>query len=699
MSNIGYIALLLALFGSLYAAFACYKGARSGQGFYLQSARRIIFGVCGLVSLATLVLLIAILTHNFQIEYVSSYSSRDMAWPYLVSALWAGNNGSMLFWAWLLSIFAVITIIRQRDRQLFLNAAAVVMLTEAFFLVMLISISNPFHTLAFTPGEGRGLNPLLENPGMIIHPPLLLAGYVGLTVPFGLAVGALVSRKPGTEWLTSARNWILFAWLLLGVGNIIGAWWAYVELGWGGYWAWDPVENAGLMPWLIATAFLHSLMMEKRRGILRVWNMVLIILAFNLAIFGTFITRSGILSSVHTFGDSKMVPFFTLFLLISFFGSLTLLYARRKALKDKEEVTSLVSREGTFQLNNVLLVGATMMIFLGTVYPAFFEAVTGAQISIGASFFNTVNGPLFLAIILLIGICTVTGWRQVSAMGKLLRKLLWPAVLAVITGALIFILGMRNLYALVAFIVSAFAFFTIVLQWGGEVRVRQKAKGDNYLLSWAGLLRSSRARYGAYIVHIAIVLMAAGIIGSSFYEVETEAVLERGDTMSIGDYTLTYHGLTIEETATRGVVTASIEVSNNGKPAGFLTPEKLFHLNYEQPVTEVAIRSTLLNDLYVILVGWEQDGSAAFQVLINPLVIWIWIGGAAFLIGGLIALWPEKTRRPPATEDKKSSPSAGEEIEKRVKQLRKQERASCSKCGTPAAPGARFCSRCGEKLS
>ncbi len=363
MADIGYIALFLALLASVYSAIAFVFGWRGRHPALIKSARNSLLAVCGLVSISVAILTYALVTHNFQIEYVASYTSRDLSLSYLISALWAGNAGSLLFWAWLLSICASVVILQKRDtgKGLVPYASSIIMVTQAFFIILLLSVSNPFHKLAFIPAEGMGLNPLLENPGMLIHPPTLLIGYVGFTVPFAFAMAALLTRKLGDEWLITIRRWTLMAWLFLGVGNLIGAWWAYVELGWGGYWAWDPVENASFMPWLVATAFLHSIMMQRRRGMLKVWNMVLIILTFSLVIFGTFLTRSGILSSVHTFSDSALGPFFLSFIGIILFGSLGLLYYRKEELKGEgksdDEIQKLYPHkvfEGNRPTNSIL---------------------------------------------------------------------------------------------------------------------------------------------------------------------------------------------------------------------------------------------------------------------------------------------------------------------------------------------------------
>ncbi|MFB0559050.1 MAG: heme lyase CcmF/NrfE family subunit [Dehalococcoidales bacterium] len=641
MTDIGYIALLLALVASIYSAIAFVFGVRGRHLALTKSARNSLLAVCGLVSVSVAVLVYALLAHDFQVEYVAAYTSRDTSLPYLLSALWAGNEGSLLFWGWLLSIFAAVLVLQKRDRnrELVPYASSIIMVTEAFFLVLLLFVSNPFHKLAFVPTEGTGLNPLLENPGMIFHPPTLLAGYAVFTIPFALAMAALLTGRLGNEWVIAARRWTLLAWLFLGAGNIIGAWWAYVELGWGGYWAWDPIENAGLMPWLMATAFLHSTMMQRRRGLFKVWNMVLIILTFSLVIFGTFLTRSGILSSVHTFAESALGLFFLAFFSAILFGSLGLLYYRSGELKGKAEIGSLVSRESAFLLNNLLLVGAAFIILLGTVFPVISEVVRGVKIGVGAPFFNQVNGPISLAIILLAGLCTLIGWRRAS-IKNLIRNSLWPLGAALILGIGLFVSGIREWYALVAFFLCGFVLFAIAYKWLRETRTRHRIKAENYLKAFWGLIGTNRPRYGGYIVHMAIILIAIGVIGSSFYDVETETILKPGESVTIKDYTLTYEDMNRYQTRSKLVVTANLSVYNEGKLIGELIPEKYFHRSYMQPVTEVAIRTTLLEDLYVILVGWDNDGTTAFKVLVNPLVNWIWIGGGVLVLGGLLAFWP-----------------------------------------------------------
>lgn len=652
MADIGYIALFLALTVSLYSAIAYVIGGRGREGVLLTSARNALLAACGLITISVAALLYALVTHDFQIAYVHAYTDRSMSLGYLLSALWAGNDGSLLFWGWLLSIFAAVLVLQKRiiGNELVPYASAVVMFTQTFFLIVSLFVANPFEKLLFVPADGRGLNPLLENPGMFFHPPTLLLGYVGLTIPFAFAMSALLTRRLGDEWLIVIRRWTLIAWLFLAIGNLFGAWWAYVELGWGGYWAWDPVENASFMPWLVATAFLHSIMMQRRRGILKIWNMMLVILTFVLAILGTFLTRSGLLSSVHTFAESPLLGYMFLgFIGLALLGAFGLVYYRSRELRSEAEMEALVSRESTFLLNNLLLVGATFAVFVGTFFPVLSEAVRGVKISVGPPFFNQVNTPIFLATILLAGICTLIGWRQAS-LKNLLRNFLAPMVIAIVIGIALFAAGMRSAGGLITFAIASFVLTTILFEWFRGSRARHRTKGENYLKAFIGLIGANRPRYGGYMVHTGVVLIAIGVAGSSLFDVSKEVSLKPGDSMTINQYSLTFDRLDKFSTETRDIVTTTISVSNAGKPIGRLTPEKYFHRNYDQPVTEVAIRSTLREDLYIILVDSDEDGTTAFKVIVNPLVRWIWIGGIVIVVGGLFAFWPESRKQPAAAQ-------------------------------------------------
>ena len=647
MADFGYGALFLALIASVYAAFAFAISARNGSARLRASARNAVIVVGGLTTIAVGVLLSALLAHDFRLEYVAEYSRRGMSLVYLVSALWAGNAGSLLIWVWVLTILAVVLVVRRREtgRQLVPIAATVMMLTAAFFLILLLGVVNPFRQLAVAPADGNGLNPLLENPGMLFHPITLLAGYVAFTVPFALAVAALLRRPVDGEWVTAARRWTLVAWLLLGIGNIIGAWWAYVELGWGGYWAWDPVENASLMPWLTGTALLHSLSMQRRRGIFKTWSLVLAIVTFDLTIFGTFLSRTGFVTSAvgHAFTNTGLEPYFITFLVLAVVVPLGLVVQRRSDLAGESGGESLVSRESTFLLNNLLLVGSTGVVLLGTLYPALAKAFSGSEVAVSASFFNRVNGPLFLVIVLLAGICGTIGWRKASGR-NLARNFLWPAVGAAVVTIVCAVLGVRQIAAVLAVFISSFVVGAIVYEWFRGTRARRRTRGENAARAFASLIASNRPRYGGYIVHIGIAVFALGVVGSSLFAVSQEATLKPGQSMTVSGYTLTYDGLTSQETAARATYTAALSVDKGGKSIGELAPVKFTDISAAQPVTEVAIRSTPVEDLYVILVGWDTDQTAAFKVLVNPLVMWLWIGGGILVFGGVVAFWPARKK-------------------------------------------------------
>jgi cytochrome c-type biogenesis protein CcmF len=750
MADLGYIALWLALLSAAYAAVAFAVGGGGRNARILDTGRYAFLAAFVLMTVAVSALLYSLLSHDFSIRYVANYSSRDMSPLYIVSSLWAGNGGSLLTWAWLLTIFGSVFLLTnwRNARGLVPYASVVVMVATVFFGVVLLAFANPFDKLGYTAAQGTGLNPLLENPGMLIHPLTLLAGYVGLTIPFALAVAALITRRLGSEWVNLARRWTLVAWLLLGVGNLLGAWWAYVELGWGGYWGWDPVENASLMPWLVATALLHSLSMQRRRGSFRMWNISLAILTFELTIFGTFISRSGILNSVHAFPDTGMGTYFIVFMGLCAVVPIALAYWRRHDLVSGGEEESLVSREGAFLLNNLLLVGSTLVILLGTTFPLLSKTFGGREVEVGKSFFNAVNAPIFLVIILLAGICTTIGWKRASGR-SLLRNLLWPAVAALLVSVVAVVLGARQAGATMALFIGTFVAGTVVFEWWRGVRGRMRNGRENPASAFWNLIVANRPRYGGYIVHMGIVLIAIGVAWSSLYSVAREVTVKPGESIELAGYRVTYDGLQTYQTSRRQGVDALLSVSRGGADLGRLSSLKFFDPRVQvqsdaerQWVTEVAIRSTPVEDLYVILIGWDADQSAAFKVLVNPLVMWIWIGGGVLMVGGLIAFWPGR-RRAASTgasflselesdyrtgiigkgeiddlrRGSEVAQRAGDdEIEERIRELRRQKRVErggqspsagggalksvqCPKCGRASKSGSRFCTACGASLT
>lgn len=639
MADFGYISLFLAFVVSLYSAIAYVVGQRRKNLALFASARNGLLLVCGLVTLAVLSLLYSLLTHDFQITYVAEHSNRSLAPAYLIAALWAGGNGSVLFWGWIVSIMGAVLALQTRrtGKDLVPYTSAVVAVTMAFFTLTLIAVGNPFVKLGFTPADGAGLNPLLQNPGMLFHPPLLLAGYAGMTIPFAFCVAALVNRRFDAAWLTGMRRWALIAWLFLGAGNLLGAWWAYNELNWGGYWGWDPVENSSLMPWLVCTAFLHSTMMEKRRGMFKVWSASLIIVAFVLPLLGIFLERSTLASPNHGFGgdpvQEKVGWFFFWFALLALVGAFGLLFHRRDILKSDSQIESLVSRESTFLLNNVLFAFSTLAIFVGTFLPVILNNITGSQISVGPGFFNGVNGPIFLGIVLLAGICATIGWRQAS-MQNLMRNLLWPAVGSVIAAAVIFIFGVREWVGVVGFMIGGFLLLTIIYEWVRGARARSRSQHENWAKGFVGLIASNRPRYGGLLVHFGIALLAIGVVGSSLFSVTKEVSLKPGDTETLKQYSFVYDRFEPSVVDGKDTLTAVISVSASGKPIGQLRP-------YIREIPKVAIRSTLVDDIWVNMTNPDVDGQAVFKMNLNPLVSWMWIGSYILVLGGLLAFWPE----------------------------------------------------------
>lgn len=641
MGELGTLALGMALVVSLYGLAAPLLGKALKREELVRSGTAAVYANFLLLAVASAALLQALLTRDFGNAYVASYSSRDLGFWYTLSAFWAGQAGSLLFWALLLTGFAALVVWRQSAyRELMPYVVATLMGVAAFFTMLLTFVSSPFARVPFTPADGSGLNPLLQNAGMFFHPPTQYLGYVGFTIPFAFAIAAMATRRLDDEWIRATRRWTLMAWFFLSWGVIFGMQWAYVELGWGGYWAWDPVENASLMPWLTATAFLHSVMIQEKRDMLKVWNLVLIILTFVLSIFGTFLTRSGVLSSVHSFALSSMGPLFFVFILLILAASFILLFVRLPALRSAAELDSLVSRESSFLFNNLILVGAAFSVFLGTVFPILSEAVRGVKISVGPPFFNQVNVPIGLSLLLLMGLCPLLAWRKASPR-NLSRNFLIPAVIALVGATLMVAFGMGNPIAVVAFTLSVFVTATILQDFHRGAMVR-RSHGEAYALAAVRLIARNHRRYGGYVVHIGIVLLFAGMAGAAF-NTEREAVLKKGESVSLNQYTLRYEGASQYPTRSAMVTAATLTVFNGGDQIAVMTPQRNLHNTHQdQPMTEVAIRSTVKEDLYIILAGLGADGTANFRVIINPLMMWMWIGSAVLTLGTMIAFWPER---------------------------------------------------------
>ncbi len=649
MADLGYAAIITAFVVAVYAAVAAFVGSRGRIHELWLSARNAVFVVFGLTSVASAALVYSFFARDFGIRYVAEHSSSDLPLTYTLAGWWAGQEGSLLFWGWVLSLLAVVVVLQgeKRHREQMPLVAAVMMGILAYFLGVIAFAANPLEKLPLALSEGAGLNPLLRTSDMISHPTTLLLGYTIFTVPFAFAMAALISGRLDDWWIRSTRRWTLVAWLFLSLGNLFGMLWAYRVLGWGGYWAWDPVENAAFMPWLTGTAFLHSVMIQQRRGMLKVWNMALIIITFSLCLFGTTVTRSGILSSVHAFAMGAVGPLLLTLLGIVLVGSLGLLWMRLPGLRSEHRLDSMVSREASFLANNLLLVGAAFAVFWGTIFPLVSEAVRGVKVAVGPPFYEQVAGPIFLALIVLIGVCSLIGWRKASV-ENLLRNFLLPLILAVAVAVALYLLGVGPLLAVLAFAALAFAAGTILLEFYRGVRARHR-HGDGYLIAVPRLVWRHRPRYGGYIVHLGVVLLALGIIGSQMFSANAEATLAPGESMEIRDYTLTFDGLDETSSPDSAKVTGTLDVARGDEHIGTIESSKRFEGRDGEPVTDPGIWTGVREDLYVILGGWTEDGNATFKVFVHPLIMWIWIGGAVLVAGSLIASWPDarEERRAP----------------------------------------------------
>ncbi len=646
-ATIGYNSLLLALALAAWGIVAPVLGARTGREAFFASVRGAIVGQFMCVTVASLTLIYALVTTDFSIKYVALNTTRATPIYYRVTGLWGALEGSLLLWEWVLIIFAGLLawIYRDRHRELLPWVLLIFSGVSAFFLAVMAFASNPFAPVFPVPPDGRGLNPLLEDANMLTHPPLLYTGFVGLTVPYAFAMAALIAGKLDEAWILTTRRWTIIAWFFLTLGNLVGAWWSYHVLGWGGYWAWDPVENAAFMPWLPATAFLHSIQIQERRRMLKTWNLALIILAFSLTIFGTFLTRSGILSSIHAFSSGPVGLLFLGFLGVVVVGSFGLLAYRADRLRGQPEFDATVSRESVFLLNNVVLVAALFTIFLGTIFPLLSEAVAGIKVSVGAPYFTRITTPLFLLLVFLMGVGPLLAWRKAS-LDHLRRNFLWPAALALAVGLVLFARGMRDFWPLLAVTLSAFVALTILFDTAMAVRARRAIAGEGLPRALTTLVRRNQRHYGGFIVHLGVVLIVLGIAGSMGYSVEREATLQAGEAMTIDRFHIQFEGLQASQRPTHLRVEGRFWVTNNEHDLGVLTPALKYFPTQQSPIGRAVFRSTLTEDLYLILSGFSEvrEGRATLKVLVRPLLAWIWLGGAVMTLGTLVALWPFRPR-------------------------------------------------------
>jgi cytochrome c-type biogenesis protein CcmF len=650
---------------SLWGAVLAFVGGRQHRGELVLSAERSVYATLALLTVASAGVVVAFLTDRFDFWYVASYSNRELETFFKVSGLWAGQRGSLLFWVLLLNFFAAVAVFQNRDknREFMPYTTGFMMVVVAFFVVVLLFADfNPFEKLGFTPPNGQGLNPQLQNYWMTIHPPTLYLGFTAFTVPFAFAMAALMNGRLDSRWIQITRKWTLVSWFFLTNGIIFGMRWAYEELGWGGYWFWDPVENASLLPWLTATAFLHSIMIQENRGMLKVWNMSLVIVTFALTVFATFLTRSGLIESVHSFAENTKIAM----IFLTFLGALMILGViliawRLPELRSENKIHSFLSRESAFLFNNLMLLAAAFAVLWGTLFPLLTEGLMGEKIAVGPPFFNRVNLPLGLMLLALMGIGPVIAWRKASKR-NLRKNFTMPVVVGVATVVALWIAGVRHGMALATFGTSTFVMAIIVVEFWKGTRARARIEGEGVGKAFLHLVARNRRRWGGYIVHVGVVVVFAAFAGSAF-NTEVRQVMEPDDVVSIQSamghtYDLRYVGISSSTSPTRNMTqwTALVFVEKDGEDLGSFTSEKRWYPVTESLITEVGIRSFFLEDLYIILDSVEDlqgmvandaaSQKATFKVKVNPLVGWIWYGGLIITLGSLIAMWPSRGRVP-----------------------------------------------------
>jgi cytochrome c-type biogenesis protein CcmF len=599
-------------------------------------------------------LLYLLVTSDFSVSHVASATNRDLPFYYKIAALWGAHDGSMVLWCFVTAVFSCVAIYqnRYRYRDMMPYVVAVLMFNLAFFLCLNLFLSNPFNQLVavnadgtmekFVPRDGRGLNPSLQYWAMVIHPPILYHGFIGFVVPFAFAFAALVTRQLGDAWIRTIRRWTLVPWLFLGVGLILGGKWAYVELGWGGYWGWDPVENSSLMPWLTGTAFLHSVIVQERKGMLKVWNVVLITVTYLLGIFGTFITRSGIVNSVHAFADSSLGPFFVVYMTIVFCASMYLILDRLPYLKSERQLDSVVSRESAFLFNNLILLIACFSIFWGVMFPVFSEWLRGTKMTVGPPFFNNVNIPIGLFLLFLTGVGPLFAWRKTS-LESLKKAFVWPVAFSVVAAAALVAAGMRSFYAVMSFTLCVFVVATIVQEFYKGSAVRARNTGESMAAALCNLTLKNKRRYGGYIVHFGVVVIFVGLTGNAFNQ-EATKTLRRGESLDIGRYSLKMTGYAEGEDPNYTYGRLALEAYRDGKLLRVMRPEKrAYKFSDQQTTTEVELHSTPREDLYVIYAGPANDGNGyEVKAWVNPLVFWVWFGTLVMIFGTVITLLPDR---------------------------------------------------------
>jgi cytochrome c-type biogenesis protein CcmF len=645
MASLGYYLLLAAFVVCAYAAAISVAGARRRSRALIESGVGSFYLITAIMSVASAVMLYSFVAGDYSIRYVAHYSDSVQPLFYKLTSYWGGLDGSIMFWVFMLSLFgaAAVYVNRERHRELIPYVVATIAIVEMFFLFLMVIHNNPFETfLTQAPADGEGLNPLLQNFYMAIHPPMLYLGFVGLTIPYAFGMAALITGHLDDSWLRAVRRWTMFSWLFLSLGLMLGMLWAYEELGWGGYWAWDPVENAAALPWFTATAFLHSVMVQERRGMLRVWNVMLVITTFFLTIFGTFMTRSGVVQSVHAFGDDpELARLFTAFMVTILVVSFGYVIYRLPLLRARNDLDSWMSREAAFLVNNWVLLFAALFVLFATMFPTLSEAVTGERLTVGPPFFNKWMLPIGLLLLLLTGIGPLLAWRK-STLANVRDQFLVPTLCALVLGGALVALGVRVWTSGLCWALCGFVVGTIGQEFWRGARVRQSATGTDIVTALIGLVSRNKRRYGGYLVHVGIVLIFLGFAGQG-YNLEEEAQLKPGQQVKVGAFTVRNDALKVTDDGQKQMVTGHLTVFKGGSEVAKMYPAKWYFRKHEnQPTTEVAMRRTLTEDLYIVMPAAEADSqTVSLAVHVNPLVNWVWIGFGMLAIGTGIALLPE----------------------------------------------------------
>ena len=649
MGDLGAACLWMGLALAAYSFFASVGGQLRGSPALVDSGRKASYVLVVVLLVSTLSLVQSFIARDFSLKYVAEHSNLAMPNIYTWVAFYAGNEGSLLYIAFALSVMAALAIwlAPASTRPTLAWTTAILMLIEVFFLAVMGFMANPFAKLPFPVPDGQGINPLLTHFGMFFHPPALMAGLVGISIPMAFSLGNLIGGKGGDEWIDAGRAWGVGIWAVLAAGLLLGSWWAYTILGWGGFWFWDPVENAAFMPWIALTAFVHSIMVQKRRGMFRMWNIVLIDVAFGLALYGMFMNRGGPVPSVHSFGASTLGWVFLLFLAFGVIVPLAIFFWRYDRMKSAQSLDSMLSRESAFLVNNLLLLGIAFATLWGTVYPLLSRLFAEQEITVARPFYDQVNGPLMLGLVLLMGVGPLLPWRRAN-LQSLRRALLVPGTAALATIAVLLVLGIRQPYAVIGFGLCALVTASVVSEWVRGTVARRRSVGDNPAVGFVRLIVANRPRYGGYIVHLAVVMVALGVVGQSFYGVQRDVALMPGESVTVQDYTLEYVDTTALAFADRTEFRTTVEVYRDGELLETMHPQRTFHPAFNMASTRAAIRSTPVEDFYVVPSENREDGAVGFRILVNPLVWWMWVAGPVMIFGTVIALWPSRApaRRP-----------------------------------------------------